>query len=90
MEPMETWKSTLGSIVRFLLGGVTAYLVQKGVVTAAQGEFLMIEAIAAVIAVVTLAWAHVKNTAQSKLVLAALNAPPSTPLAAVRAEAEQS
>lgn len=86
----ETWKTTLGSVVRFLLGGATAYLVQKGVVTAAQGEFLMLEAIAGAITVATIVWAHVKNKAQSRLVLAALNASPGTPLPIVEQQARTS
>lgn len=80
----ETWQSTLGSIVRFALGGLVAFLVQKGVVTASQGEFLILEAIAGVIALATLIWAYFKNQSQVKLVRAALNAQPGTPLSTVK------
>lgn len=87
---METWQSTLGSVVRFLLGGVVVYLVQKGVITESQGEFLILEAIAGVITVATLWWAHRKNNAQSKLVEKALDAPAGTPLEVVKVQAAMS
>lgn len=88
METQETWKSTLGSVVRFLLGGAVAYLVQKGVVTASQGEFIMLEVIAGAITIASLVWAHFKNRAQAKLVKTALAAPPDTPLEIVKTMAQ--
>lgn len=69
---METWKSTIGSIVRFLLGGVALKLAEKGVVTQTQAEFLIMEAIAATLSILTIVWAYVKNRTHIKEIVTAL------------------
>ena len=74
----ETWQTTFGSVIRFLLAGAVGYLVNKGVVTTTQGEFLITEAIAGALAVATLVWVYLKNKAQAKLVKTALEADPTT------------
>lgn len=72
MNSAETWKSTIGSIVRFLLGGVAFKLAEKGVVTQSQAEFLIMEAIAATLSVLTVVWAYVKNRTHIKEIVIAL------------------
>ena len=47
-------KGIIGSLVRFGLGGVVAWLVQKGLVTPDQGEMIIP---AVILGVVTVAWA---------------------------------
>jgi hypothetical protein len=77
MDKTETYKNLVGSVVRYLLAGLIAWLVQKGVITQDQGEFLLLEAAAIIFAGVLLLWAWIKNHNQTALVNAALVSSPS-------------
>lgn len=67
MDKTEIYKSIALSVTRFLLGGITAYLVQKGVVSQDQTDFLVAEAAAAVFFVGSLVWIWIKTHAQAQL-----------------------
>lgn len=80
----DQWAGVIGSVVRFLLGSLVGGLIAKGVVTADQGQFILLQFTAVVVAIVGLAWAYAKNKAQAKLIRAALDATPGTPLEVVK------
>lgn len=85
----ETWSNIIGSVVRFLLGGIAGALAGKGVITAAQGDFIILEVSAVVVTAVGLLWAYVKNKSQSRLIQAALAAPAGTRLETVKNHIEK-
>lgn len=76
----ETWSNIIGSVVRFLLGGLAGTLASKGVITASQGDFIILEISAIAVTAVGLIWAYIKNKTQSQIIQAALAAPAGTRL----------
>jgi len=80
----ETWSNIIGSVVRFALGGLAGTLASKGVITASQGDFIILEISAIAVTAVGLIWAYIKNKTQTQLVQAALAAPAGTRLEVVK------
>ena len=91
-DKTEIYKGIVGSLVRAGLGGVAAWLAQKGILTSDQTQFLLTEATAIVFAGVLVAWVWIKNHATAKLqdkqIQIALQADTFTPVATVKAKAK--
>jgi len=65
-------KGIIGSLVRFGLGGVVAWLVQKGLITGEQGEMIIP---AVILAVITVAWAIYRKYKIQQRIAVALELP---------------
>ncbi len=91
MDTTTNWAGIIGSLVRFALGGVAGALALKGVITPAQGEFLLVSATAAAVTVGGTLWIWFKTKAEEKLkntqIELALKAHSSTPVEAIKADA---
>lgn len=78
----DFYKGVVLSLIRFALGGLAAFLVNKGVLTADQTEGLILAASGAVFALVTVAWIWLKSKTQVELekrqIQIALKADPAT------------
>lgn len=94
MEPETNWAGIIGSFVRFVLGSITGaggLLVVKGIITPAQGEFIMVSAATAAAAIGGVLWIWFKTKAEEKLkntqIELALKANSSTPVETIKADA---
>lgn len=91
MENMksEFYKQIVLSVVRHVLTGLAAALIAKGFISQDQADFLIVEVAGAVFGGISLVWLWLKTKNGVKLVQAALNAEPGTPLAQVKERAKR-
>lgn len=94
MDNTTNWAGIAGSFVRFALGGVAGvngWLVIKGIITPAQGEFILVSAAALAATVGGALWIWFKTKAEEKLkntqIELALKANSSTPVETIKADA---
>ena len=91
MDNNTNWAGVIGSLVRFALGGAAGALAFKGVITPAQGEFLLVSATAAAVTVGGIIWVWFKTKAEEKLkntqIELTLKAHSSTPVETIKADA---